>query len=356
MEDRLKQVLELFAQPAFLADDGTVTWCNSAARALLTEGTPLEAILEGNGTLFSLWDRTGVLQLPLLLSGEEYDAAVRITQFGTLFVAARRTPELNVTASALLSASATLRKPLQQLVTASNELFERSEELPDAVAPLNQSIYRLLRLCNQMSDGGKLILRHMDFHRAPTNLTLFLQTFVEQARPLVESVGLTLNFTMPEITIRGDVDARLLERALYNLLSNSMNYTPRGGVITLSAEMQGRFLFLHISDTGAGISKEVRANLFERFSEHPLGDPRRGIGLGLPMVREIARLHGGTISVSDTDGTPGTHVTFSVSLAPTPLELRSRTVEYDYCYGRHHGLVELSDALSDAMFDPGQVL
>ncbi len=355
MDERFKQVLELFAQPAFLVENGVVCWHNSAAHALLADGTPLEAFLEGDGALFALWDRSGVLRLPLLLSGEEYDAAVRSTQYGDLFVAARRTAEQNTTAAALVNASAALRKPLQQLVTASTELFENASELPEASAALNRSVYQLLRLCNQMSDGGMLILRRREFHRVPTNLTLFLRTFANEVRPLAESAGLCFRFTEPEGPVRGDVDGKLLERALYNLLSNAMNYTPRGGTITLSAEKQGYFLLIHVSDTGTGISKDAASNLFDRFSEHPLGDPRRGIGLGLPMVREIARLHGGTISAGDTeDG--GTRVTFSVSLEPTPLELRSRGIELDYCYGRHHGLVELADVLSAAMYDPNQVL
>ena len=151
--------------------------------------------------------------------------------------------------------------------------------------------------------------------------------------------------------IRGDVDRTLLERALYNLISNAMNYTPRGGTITLSAERQDRLLLLSVSDTGEGIEQSVMSTLFDRFCTSAPGDSRRGLDLGLPMVREIARLHGGTMMV-DANADGGTSVTFSVSLEKTPLELRSRTVLYDYCGDLNHALVELSDVLDADMFNP----
>lgn len=357
MNTEIRQVLDLVSQPAFLAKDGKIIWCNHAARGILSEGTPLYALLEGENELFSLWTRDGTLQIPLILNGVEYDASVRATEAGDLFIASRRSHELDATAAAVVSASASLRKPLHTMVSAAGELFEQldSSKLSESAAQLNQSIYQLVRLCGQMSDGGQLLLRRKEARRLPTDLSDFLSAFVQQARPLVESAGLHFSFTPPPSPLRADVDKGLLERALYNLLSNAMSYTPTGGNITLSVRKQKQLLLFCVTDDGEGISQKVMASLFERFGFSGLGDSRWGIGLGLSMVREIARLHGGTMMVAQNPSGQGTSVTFSVSTEPTTLNLRSSMVYYDYCGGFHHGLVELSDVLDAKMFNPVEI-
>lgn len=358
MDTQIRQVLELFAQPAFLTRDGVVLWCNGAARGLLAEGTPVASLLENDTALFSHWSREGTLQIPLIIGGVEYDASVRATQDGDLFVASRRSQELNATAAAVVSASVSLRKPLHMMISAAGALFEQLEGTAEhtsvPASQLNRSIYQLVRLCGQMSDGGQLLLHRKEARREPTDLLKFLNDFVAQARPLIESAGVSLVYTPPAAPVRGDVDRTLLERALYNLVSNAMNYTPRGGTVTLSAQRQGKLLLLCVSDTGEGIDQGVMSTLFERFSSSAPGDSRRGLGLGLPMVREIARLHGGTMMV-DANADGGTRVTFSVSLEKVPLELRSRTVLYDYCGDFNHALVELSDVLDAKMFNPTEI-
>ena len=358
MDTRIQQVLELFMQPAFLVRDDIVTWCNGAARGILAEGMPISALLENETALFSHWSRDGVLQIPLIICGVEYNASVCATQDGDLFVASRRSRELNMTAATVVSASASLRKPLHMMVSAADELFGLLEAAPEdasvAASQLNRSIYQLVRLCGQMSDGGQLLLHCKEAHREPTDLLRFLDDFILNARPLVESAGVQLVYTPPAASVHGDVDHALLERALYNLISNALNYTPRGGTITVSAQKQEHLLLLCVSDNGEGIEQGTMSTLFERFSVFPLGDSRRGIGLGLPMVREIARLHDGTMMVDANPG-GGTRVTFSLSLDPAALTLRSHTVRYDYCGNFHHGLVELSDVLDTRMFNPSEI-
>lgn len=361
MDEQMKQILELFIQPTFFVEYEIITWCNSAARMLLPVGTKISTVLEKEHLLYSLWSHQGTLQLPLCICGEDYDASIRSMEGGDLFVSTRRTSLLNTTAATVFNVSASLRRPLHMMVGAASDLFEQMDENmePSATAAasrLNQSIYQFMRLCGQMSDGGSLLLGRKEIRRTPADLNAFFTSFVAQARPLVESAGRTLHYTPPTVPLHGDADLSLLERALYNLLSNAINYTTVGGNITLSLHRQNRQLLVSVSDDGEGLSPEVRSTIFERFSERPLGDSRWGLGLGLPMVREIAHLHDGTMSIGANDAGRGTTVTFSLSMEPTALALRSRSVSYDYCGDFHHGLVELSDVLDSKMFDPSEVL
>lgn len=357
MSDQTKQVLELFSQPAFIAKDGQVLWCNCAARSLVEEGTFLEDLIEESNTVTSLENIQGTAQILLILHNEQYNASVRRHDNALLFVLSAQSTELRTSARAVLNASASLRKPLQGLLNAATELFEQvdTDRSKDAAAEMNRAIYRLMRLCGQMSDGSRLLLQQMETHRAPTNLQNFFDHFVSQVRPLVETSKRTLAYTPLESALQADVDTDLLERALFNLLSNALTYTPKGGTISLRLQKQAKRLLVSISDTGEGISADVIANLFERYTDQPIGDSRWGLGYGLPMVREIARLHGGTLMLSTDENQNGTTAVFSVSLEPTTLKFRSPMLRYDYCGGLNHALVELSDALGSALYHPQDI-
>ena len=98
-------------------------------------------------------------------------------------------------------------------------------------------------------------------------------------------------------------------------------------------------------------------HLFEHFNEPLSGDSRWGIGLGLTIVREIARLHGGASMLSCGGKNGGTTALFSLSLESLPAELRSpNLLRYDYCSGLNHALVELSEVLPSQEYNPANIL
>lgn len=355
--EQIKTILELFAQPAFFAKDDRVLWCNAAARSLVLEDTELAQITEDRDILFSAWDRVGTLQIALRLCGQLYDACVRVYEDALFFVVGAKTFDDRVSARAVFVASASMRKPLHGLLNAATQLFDEYEDVSTTrtAASVNQSIYQLIRLCNQMTDGSRLLLGQMEVRRTATNLQSFFDDFVSQVRPLVEGSGRMLHYFPLRTQVIADVDTTLLERAMMNLFSNALTYTKKDGTITLQVSRQDHHLLVRVSDDGDGISSKVVANLFKRYSDHPIGDARWGLGYGLPMVREIARLHDGTLAVSSNDTSSGTTALFSISLARTVLELHSPQLRYDYCGGLNHALVELSDALDAENYIPDLV-
>ena len=356
MQEQMKQILALFSQPAFFVQDGTVCWCNGAARSLLTEGTALTAILEGGDAIFAGWNRTGTLMLPLMLDGRAYDASVRAADDGVLFVANRSAEEQEKAASALFSVSVSLRKPLHAMVASADDLFEHLGEhadAEDAAARLNQSIYQFIRLCNQMTDGSELLLHRKTLNRRPTDMDAFFEAFLSEVTPLVSSAGRTLEYTPCSAPIRADVDTELLQRAMYNLLANALTYTPKGGTVRLSVRKEDELLLVTVSDNGSGIGQELLSSLFDRFNRQDIGDSRRGIGLGLTISREIARLHDGTLTVASGEN-GGAAVTFSLSLKKTPLPLHSSGIVLPPPRF-HQGLVELSEVLDAKLYDPNEV-
>lgn len=354
-----KMLCDVLPQPVFLVRGEKVVWCNGACFGLVMEGMSLRELTEDGGNLFSLRHEEQTLNLPLVLGGcVPYNAYITHTDEGELFFAAPAGEE-NAGAAAAVAMAVTLRRSVTAAVNASAKLFAMLDDYDDPMlmqeaAALNRSLYQLMRLCSQLSDGGQMLRRRQPVHRVATELCGFFRGFVRDASALLDGADRRLSLHLPEGAVMGDIDPVLLERALYNLLSNSLRFTPRGGTITLSAERRERELLVRFSDDGEGIPPAVLATLYSRF-EDPFGDPRRGIGLGLPIVREIVRLHGGMMSVGGNPDGHGTCVTFTLSLRADVVELHSRRPDFDYCGEYHHGLVELSDVLDAERYDPREV-
>jgi len=112
--------------------------------------------------------------------------------------------------------------------------------------------------------------------------------------------------------IRGD--AARIEQIVWNLLTNAVKFTDAGGNVTLGAVRDAAHVRIDVSDTGAGIPAELLPYVFDRFRQDrpPARTHASGLGLGLAIVRDLVKLHGGTVSV-ESDGV-GRGATFTVLL------------------------------------------
>lgn len=355
MEEQLKQALALVGQPVFFAENGRVIWRNEAAAVLIAEGTLVTALVDGQ--LFDLWSRRDVLRLPMTLAGIDYLVSVRPLQDGLLFAAERlqvgRDP-----AALLATAALHLRQPVHELFSAAQtamELLPESGKAEAAAAELNRSLYRLLRYCGQLSDGSRALHHALSVRRVPTEAKHYFDALAGEITPLLAAAGLHLHYSGLNSPCRIWLGEELVERAVYNLIANAARYTPKDGTICLSVEQVRNIVAVKVSDNGEGISPQTLARLFAPAKELETGDSRWGLGMGLALTREIARLHGGTLMLSGHGAEPGTSAVFSLSLEPAKPGLRSPELEFDYTSGCHHGLVELSEMLPAALYAPKSI-
>ena len=179
----------------------------------------------------------------------------------------------------------------------------------------------------------------------------------DEIRALVHEVheaGLELQYTCNAKPFCGWIDRQRLERAVWNLLSNTVKFTPRGGTITAELEYTFSAAVLRIHDSGEGVSPAQLTTAFQGYDRIcALGDPRWGAGLGLPLAEHIVRLHGGTLMLHTSEG-KGTTAVLSLSLSvpgTAELQFHSPTASIDYTGGYAHELVELSDVLPLSEFD-----
>jgi len=128
-----------------------------------------------------------------------------------------------------------------------------------------------------------------------------LRALVAQLRDDCEirlaSRGMRFDVQVDDISVPGD--PLLLRQALCNLLDNAIDFSPTGSVIGLRAERREGRAVIKLTDAGSGIPAFALERLFERFYSLPRPDGARSTGLGLPFVREVAALHGGSINVEN---------------------------------------------------------
>ncbi|NIK77902.1 signal transduction histidine kinase [Paenibacillus castaneae] len=183
----------------------------------------------------------------------------------------------------------------------------RSEEVTEAerdryISIIKQESTRLSRLSENLLNLASLDSQQHPFHPKPYRLDRQLRDVVLACEPHWLAKRLTVELLMEETVILADQDQ--LSQVWFNLLANSMKFTPEEGKISFSLAEQDDYAVVRISDTGIGISVEDQERVFERFYK---GDASRdrsqgGSGLGLSIAQKIVDIHGGTIALDSSAG------------------------------------------------------
>jgi two-component system sensor histidine kinase CreC len=129
---------------------------------------------------------------------------------------------------------------------------------------------------------------------------LLKQVVADAAGPL-GARSLSVRLDVPEAPVQARGDALLLRQALGNLLDNAIGFAPVGSELLLALQVRDGYAEVSLTDRGPGIPVYAQERLFERFYSLPRPGGSKSTGLGLPFVREVAALHGGTVSVGNAE-------------------------------------------------------
>ena len=171
-----------------------------------------------------------------------------------------------------------------------------SEEYRDAIINNLEQVGRLIALKRSLLTLAKFSGDKPPVHLAPLALEPLIHDVVAELTILFDERRIKLSFESQSVPpVLGD--AQWLKQALINLLDNALRYTPSGGAVTVRLQMVGEGIALTVEDTGHGIEPEHLPHLFERFyrTDWARAKDSGGTGLGLPIVKEIAVAHGGSI-------------------------------------------------------------
>ncbi len=348
MEQQEKDLamLELIRTPAFCVEAGCICHVNQAAAPyLLACGTEIGSlILSGKEEYEGFTD--GSLYLTLQIASIPIGACV--LKMGGQDVFLLEAPENMAELRAMALAAKELREPLAGILTVTDRLLPK--EAKEQAAQLNRRLFQMMRTVSNMSDalryaagGGR-----MEY----VQITAFFQELLQRAGELLRAAGLTLEYTGPAEAVFTLADTERLERAVYNLLSNSAKFSPPGGKIQVRLQRKGNRLYLSVTDQGPGIDQDILGSLYTRFQREPaLEDLRHGIGLGMVLVRSAAAAHNGAVLI-DRPAQTGTRTSITLEIRhPKQSTVHSPALRIDYAGEWDHGLLELSDCLPAELYE-----
>lgn len=341
-------MLNQITSPAFLVKDGIITQANAAAlQRQLRLGEDIQSIMITGKEEYAAYT-DGCLYLDVLLCGSPCSVSITNVNHYHLFILEQEEDQAELQSMAL--AAQALRSPLSNVLTVADRLFpqtgsDKSQETQDQIARINRGLYQMLRILCNMSDA----YRYSSEKSLRTELRevgALVEEMFLQAAPLIEHTGVTLRYSIPPEPIHCLVDSEKLERAISNMLSNSVKFTSPGGFIDAKLVRKGRMLYLTIQDTGCGIADHLKGGIYNRYLRLPgLEDSRFGIGLGMVLVRRAAAAHGGTVLMEQGNDF-GLRLTMTIPIRQSPDPgVRSPMIHVDYTGERSHMLVELSDCL-----------
>ncbi len=217
----------------------------------------------------------------------------------------------------LANMSHELRTPLNAIIGFS-ELIENqvfgpvgNEKYVEYAKDIQSSGEHLLELINDILDLSKIEAGKLDLDEEEIDVARILESCEMLVRERAESGGIALHCEVAEAIGRLRADKRKLKQILINLLSNAIKFTPPGGRVEVSARLDGcGDMLISVADTGIGIAPEDIPKAMAPFSQvdTTLSRKYEGTGLGLPLTKSLAEMHGGSLELVSTPG-EGTTVT-----------------------------------------------
>ncbi|EAZ92590.1 ATP-binding protein [Crocosphaera chwakensis] len=217
-----------------------------------------------------------------------------------------------------------LLSPLEDAIAQLGKNKGKQDNVKKQLQLAYRNALRLLKLVNTLLDFSRIEAERIEENYQPTDLAAYTTDLASLFRSTIENAGLQFMVNCQPLSKLIWVDREMWEKIVLNLLSNAFKFTFEGEIrVSLREEednskTNNKFAVLEVQDTGIGISSEELPHIFERFyqSKSHQGRSYEGSGIGLSLVAELVKLHGGTVEVSSQVG-KGT--TFTITL-PTGTE------------------------------------
>jgi signal transduction histidine kinase/AmiR/NasT family two-component response regulator len=192
------------------------------------------------------------------------------------------------------------------------ESYTLSPEQRERTEIIHRNALRLLKLVNTLLDFSRIEAGRIQAAYEPTDLAALTADLASSFRSAIEKAGMQLFVDCPPLSEPVYVDHEMWEKIILNLLSNAFKYTFKG-YISVTLRQKGTTAEVSVKDTGVGIPAEEIPHMFERFHrvKGSEGRTHEGTGIGLSLVQEMVRLHGGTIRV---ESAPGEGSVFTIAL------------------------------------------
>jgi PAS domain S-box-containing protein len=216
----------------------------------------------------------------------------------------------------LATVSHELRTPLNAILGWTLTLRRRRppEEVDRGLAVVERNARLQTKLIEDVLDISRIISGKLALNLGPTKISDAVSAAVEAVTPAAEAKEIVTTTDIADANLAMVADADRLQQIVWNLASNAVKFTPKGGRVIVSAYREGSEICIRVADTGEGIPREALPHVFEPFRQADASTTRRhgGLGLGLAIVAQLVAAHGGTVS-GESEG-EGKGATFLVRL------------------------------------------
>ena len=334
-----------------LAADGTILYCNQRFAELMAR--PPERI--AGRALAEFFDAGDLSTLQRVLSSESCRAEVQLRNDGggvtpaqlssiALTIDGVRTVAVVVTDLTherierglresnrlkdefLATLSHELRTPLNVILgwtrmLLNDNLSEKARR--HALELIDRNALAQAQLVNDLVDMSRMTTGKLQVELEPLPVVPVLEAALESVRPAAQAKDITILTSWQVQDANVLADATRLQQVLWNLLSNAVKFTPNGGRISLSAARVNQRIRIEVMDTGIGIDAAFVPHVFDRFRQADSATTRRygGLGLGLAIVHDLVKLHGGEVEVRSPG--VGQGATFAVTLRASEGSVRA---------------------------------
>ncbi len=224
----------------------------------------------------------------------------------------------------LATLSHELRTPLNSIVGWTELIRNKEiepEEVDEAIEVIFRNAHSQVQLITDLLDVSRIITGKLHIDPVSVDVWTVVTEAVSSVKLAAKAKGLTLvqDGEAFALTIEGDRDR--LRQVVWNLLTNAIRFTPRGGVVTVRARRLDAQVEIAVIDDGEGIDPGFLPHVFERFRQEDSSVTRRhgGLGLGLAIVRHIVELHGGTVAAASAGHGKGASFVVTLPHWCTPL-------------------------------------
>jgi len=220
----------------------------------------------------------------------------------------------------LATLSHELRTPLTAIVGWANILAggtTNPADLEDGLQTILRNARAQAGIIEDLLDMSRIVSGKVRLDVRPVDLATVVRDAVETVRPAADAKGVRLHVVLDPGTGPVSGDPSRLQQVCWNLLTNAVKFTPRGGRVQVALERVSSHVEVSVADTGEGISDAFLPLVFDRFRQADASTTRRhgGLGLGLAIVKQLVELHGGSVAVRSPG--PGQGSTFTVALPLT---------------------------------------
>lgn len=219
---------------------------------------------------------------------------------------------------------------LEEEIREGHVSIETDFNLSKCLSTVKKNTYRILRLANNIMELTSIDTGHYKLNLENLNIINIIEETTLSVAEYIESRGITLIFDTEIEEVITACDAEKLERIMLNILSNSVKYTSKGGVIAVNLLLESKNLIIKVRDTGVGIPKEKLNTIFNPFIQvDPLLTRKcEGSGVGLALVKSLVEMHQGTIEAKSELGR-GTEMLIKIPVRNTQEDNNTYPVEFE---------------------------